>query len=47
MLGSYVPDGVAAGDFVLRTARGCTVRYVASGPTVAHIEGHIAFAATR
>lgn len=27
ILGSYVPDGVAVADFVLRTARGCTAFY--------------------
>ena len=27
IVGSYVPDGIAAADFVLRTARGCTAFY--------------------
>jgi hypothetical protein len=51
--------GVRAGDLLVTseagaltdaircTTRGCSVRYVASGPSVAHIEGHIDFAATR
>jgi hypothetical protein len=42
--------GVRAGaltDAIRCTSRGCTVRYVAAGPAIAHIEGHIAFAATR
>jgi hypothetical protein len=40
-------EGGALTDAIRCTARGCTVRYVASGPTVAHVEGHITFAATR
>lgn len=40
-------EGGALTDAIRCTARGCTFRYVASGPTVAHLEGHIAFAVTR
>jgi hypothetical protein len=40
-------EGGALTDAIRCTARSCTVRYVAAGPTIAHAEGHIAFAATR
>ncbi len=34
-------------DAISCTAKGCRVRLVAVGPTIAHAEGHIAFALTR
>jgi hypothetical protein len=40
-------EGGALTDAIRCSARGCSVRYVASGPSVAHVEGHIAFAVTR
>jgi hypothetical protein len=40
-------EGGARTDSIRCTTRRCTVRYVASGPTEAHVEGHIAFATTR
>jgi hypothetical protein len=39
-------EGGALTDSIRCTARACAVHYVASGPTIAHVEGHIAFAAT-
>lgn len=39
-------EGGALTDAVRCTARNCSVRYVAAGPAIAHVEGHIAFAAT-
>ncbi len=36
-------EGGALTDDVRCTLRGCSVRYVADGPPVAHLEGHIAF----
>ena len=38
-------EGGALTDDVRCTSRGCAVRYVANGPSVAHVEGHIAFRA--
>jgi hypothetical protein len=40
-------EGGALTDAVSCTATGCRVRLVAVGPTIAHAEGHIAFAETR
>jgi hypothetical protein len=40
-------EGGALTDAIRCTGRTCTVRYVAAGPAIAHVEGHIAFAATR
>jgi hypothetical protein len=40
-------EGGALTDAISCSAAGCRVRYVANGPAVAHLEGHIAFAATR
>jgi beta-N-acetylhexosaminidase len=40
-------EGGALTDAIRCTLRGCAVRYVAAGPMVAHVEGHIAFAVTR
>jgi hypothetical protein len=37
-------EGGALTDAIACTQAGCTVRYVAAGPRVAHGEGHIAFA---
>jgi hypothetical protein len=37
-------EGGALTDAVSCSASGCRVRYVASGPAVAHVEGHVAFA---
>ena len=36
-------EGGALTDALSCTAAGCTVRYVADGPSQAHVEGHIAF----
>src|SRR5579859_1301704 len=36
-------EGGAFTDAVSCTSAGCTVRYVARGPAIAHLEGHIAF----
>jgi hypothetical protein len=40
-------EGGALTDAIRCTARACSVRYVAAGPAIAHVEGHIAFATTR
>jgi hypothetical protein len=40
-------EGGALTDAISCTAKGCRVRLVAVGPTIAHAEGHIAFALTR
>jgi hypothetical protein len=40
-------EGGALTDAINCTAAGCAVRLVAAGPTIAHAEGHIAFARTR
>lgn len=40
-------EGGALTDAIRCTGPTCTVRYVAAGPAVAHVEGHIAFASTR
>jgi hypothetical protein len=40
-------EGGALTDAIRCTLRGCSVRHVAAGPTIAHVEGHITFAATR
>jgi hypothetical protein len=37
-------EGGAATDSIHCSAAGCRVRYVASGPSIAHVEGHIVFA---
>ena len=40
-------EGGALTDAIRCTARACAVHYVAAGPAVAHVEGHVAFATTR
>lgn len=40
-------EGGALTDTIRCTKRACTVRYVAAGPAIAHVEGHIDFAGTR
>jgi hypothetical protein len=40
-------EGGALTDAISCTATGCSVRLVATGPAIAHAEGHIAFAKTR
>jgi hypothetical protein len=40
-------EGGALTDAISCTTAGCRVRLVAVGPTIAHAEGHIAFAQTR
>jgi hypothetical protein len=39
-----VTEGAALTDAIRCSRRGCSVRYVANGPAVAHVEGHVAFA---
>jgi hypothetical protein len=40
-------EGGARTDAIRCSRSGCSVRYVADGPSAAHVEGHIAFAAAR